>query len=226
MAKEISGHLLSAVVLSMLFAFTCQYPGVEAQPPPWYLHAMSDKMMIGEQPQPLVGEQPVLPHGAEPSPNPTLQELVEAAQTEVVDRRRITLEEFDVGFAVEATFMAPDAGRVSLNLMDETGQNIIIHVDARYNWYSSREVLVLNTLMSGSWGPEQRPPGFDFTPGIPVKVRVEAGPEHFRIFCNCEEVAYYKYRLPADKVKVMELVFQDHHSTQAAELKSLAIFFD
>lgn len=222
MVKEISVHLLPAVVLSVLFALTCGYPGVELQR--YYLNAMSDKMErpVGERPP-----SPVLPPGAEPSPNPTFEELVEAAQTEVVDRRRITLEEFDVGFAVEGTFIAPDAGRVSLNLMeDETGETIVLHVDVRYNWYSSRQVLVLNTHMDGSWGPEQRPPGFDFTSGIPMKVRVEAGPEHFRIFCNCEEVAYYKYRLTPDKVKVIEMVFQDHHSTQAAELKSLAIFYD
>lgn len=184
----------------------------------YYLRMMSERMNGGHP-------KPVLPPDTEPSPNPTLQELVEAAQTEVVDRRNITLDEFDVGLAVEGTFIAPDAGRVSMNLMDELGKTIILHVDARYDWYSSHEVLVLNTF-KGSWGAEQRPPRFDFTPGIPVKVRVEAGPEHFRIFCNCEEIAYYKYRLPVTLVKVIELVFQDHHSTQYAELKSLAIIYE
>ena len=76
----------------------------------------------------------------------------------VTDKRNITLHDFGSGYAVEGTFRSPQAGRVTLNLMDESEDNIILHVDARYNWYTSKEVLVLNThAVNGGWGQEEKP---------------------------------------------------------------------
>ena len=203
-------NLLPAMVLSIMAALFCQLHGAHADGE-YYTNVVS-AMMNGREPD------------TRPSPNPTFLELVDAAQTEVVDRRVMTLDDFDVGYKVEWTFLAPNAGRVSMNLMDELGQNVILHVDARYDWHSSKQVLVLNTFQ-GSWGQEERPDGYDFAPGILVKVRVEAGPNSFRIFSNSHQIAEYKYRMPVTLVKMVEMRFQDHFSTESAKLKSMSVTF-
>ena len=146
----------------------------------------------------------------------------------VTDKRNITLHDFGSGYAVEGTFRSPQAGRVTLNLMDESEDNIILHVDARYNWYTSKEVLVLNThTVNGGWGQEEKPltTNFDFTPNVRVTVRVEAEAGRFSIFCNGRYVDYYNHRLPVNEVKKIQLIYEDDNENPIGELESLAVIF-
>lgn len=214
--------LLPVMVLSVMVVLSYQFHGVQAHGGGYYANSVQAQGYYADVLSAMMEDGEPDTH---PSPNPMFQEFVEAAQTEVVDRRTITLDDFGDGYVVEWTFLAPDAGRVSMNLKNELGKDIILHVDARYNWYSSNKVLVLNTFNQGSWGQEQRPTGFDFTPGILVKMRVEAGPNSFRVFSNTYQIAEYQYRLPVTSVKMVEVIFQDHHSTQQAKLKSITVFF-
>ena len=158
MMKKVSPRtLLPLAVFSLLALVLCHLPSVQAQPRGDVYGRYANIMyaMNGQQVQPNKEE-------TKPSPQPMTQEFAEVAQTEVVDRRNITLAEFGDGFAVEGTFTAPNAGRVSMNLMDELGENIILHVDAQY-WYYSERALVLNALHRDSgWGPEKRSYRFDF----------------------------------------------------------------
>ena len=51
-----------------------------------------------------------------------------------------------------------------------------------------------------SWGPEERPRGFDFSSGVPITIRVEAKSDHFVILVNGNVIHYYKYRIPVTNV--------------------------
>lgn len=208
------------MVLSVMVALAYEFHVVQAHEEGYYANSVRGQGYYADLAAMMEDSEP----DTQPSPNPSFQEFVEAAQTEVVDKRTIALDDFDDGYVVEWTFLAPDAGRVSMNLKDELGKDVILHVDARYNWYSSNNVLVLNTF-HGSWYPEQRPGGFDFTPGILVKMRVEAGQDRFRIFSNTHQIAEYQYKLPVTSVKMVEMIFQDHHSTEKAKLKSITVSF-
>ena len=146
----------------------------------------------------------------------------------VTYKHNITVHDFGSGYAVEGTFRSPQAGRVTLNLVDDSEDNIILHVDARYNWYTSKEVLVLNThTVNGGWGQEERPltTNFDFTPDVRVTVRVEAEDSSFLIFCNGRYVDYYNHRLPVTEVKKVQLIYEDDNENPTGELESLAVFF-
>ena len=148
------------------------------------------------------------------------------AQTSDTYKRQIVLDEFEIGSAVKITFRAPSKGRVSTNLMDEAGENVVLHVDARYYWYSSVKQLVLNAYEAGvGWGTEKKPSGFDFTPGILVTVRIETEQDRFIVYCNDREVGQFEYRLPVTSVKKVQVIFEDNDAEPKAEFKSMAVYF-
>ena len=68
---------------------------------------------------------------------------------------------------------APKTGLFSLDLYS-TGNNIVLHISARYNWLDERNVLALNTFQGGSSESEMRPTGFIFQPGIGMTLDVAA----------------------------------------------------
>ena len=164
----------------------------------------------------------------EPSARPGLERFVYAADIPSYGtyHRHIILDDFGVGSAVGAYYVAPNKGRVSLNLIDEAEENIVLHVDARYRWSSAVDSLVLNTYEAGvGWGSEEKPDGFDFTPGILVTVHVVAEADSFTIFCNGLLIGHYEYRLPVTSVKKLQVVFEDNNAEQQAEFKSLYVYF-
>ena len=134
----------------------------------------------------------------------------------------VHLNNFKVGDAVEEAFIAPDKGRVFFNLMGDGG-NVVLHVDARYQWNADSSVLVLNDY-TGTWNQEERPSGFTFTPGKQVNMKVQAAKTCFRIFCNGREIACFKYRkLPITSVRGVLWSFDDKGATKKADLKSINI---
>ena len=80
-------------------------------------------------------------------------------------KHNLILDDFKVGYEVSLQIKAPNTGRFALNLYG-TGENIVLHIIARYNWLGERNVLVLNTFQGGRWVKEVRPTGFNFQPGI------------------------------------------------------------
>lgn len=106
----------------------------------------------------------------------------------------IVLTKFEVGMAIEVTYITPDNGRPTMNLKDDSG-NIVLHVNPRWD----EKVFVLNTHKKG-WGHEERPRGFDFSSGVPITIRVEAKSDHFVILVNGNVIHYYKYRIPVNDI--------------------------
>lgn len=129
------------------------------------------------------------------------------------------MDNFRPGMAVEATYITPDYGRPTLDLRDDFG-NIVLHVNPRWD----EGALVLNTL-SGSWGPEERPQGYDFSSGVPITVRVEASNDCLTVFVNGKIVHLYKHRLPVTNIKKAHFHWTDSNATKPARLISLGVFY-
>lgn len=132
----------------------------------------------------------------------------------------IMIPDFRPGMGIEVTYITPDYGRPSLDLKDDYG-NIVLHVNPRWD----QGALVLNTL-SGSWGPEERPNGFDFSSGVPISVRIEASTECFTVFVNGRIIHLYKHRMPVSSVKKAHFYWSDSHATKPARLISLSVFYN
>ena len=129
----------------------------------------------------------------------------------------ITVDKFNIGMAIEVTYITPDNGRPTLNLRDRSN-NIVLHVNPRWE----ERVLVLNTHIGG-WGGEERPGGFDFSSGVPITVRVEAKPEHFVILVNGKVVHNYRHRLPVASVCGAEWGWKG--TNKEAKLINLSVFY-
>ena len=167
-----------------------------------------------------------------PSPGPVFERLLLAANVhaqflEYGDfERHITLDKFGVGSAVEATFIAPNKGRVSVNLINEAEDKIILHVDARYNWYTWMNTLILNAYEEGvGWGSEQQPSGFDFTPGILVRLGIVADEDGFIIYNNGAEVGKFVHRQPVSSVKMVQMVFEDNDAEEKAKFVATTVIY-
>ena len=108
----------------------------------------------------------------------------------------ISVTKFDVGMAIEATYITPDNGRPTMDIKNGNS-GIVLHVNPRWD----KRAFVLNTYKDGSWGPEERPPGFDYSTGVPITIRVEAKSDHFVIYVNGNIIHDYKYRLPVTDIR-------------------------
>ena len=163
----------------------------------------------------------------QPSPPPTFEAIAAGSGNA---QHSISPDDFRIGYAVEGTFFAPNKGRVTFYFWNDAENEVVFVVDARYLWPNAdHNVLVLNTFTGGVWGTEDRPAGFDFTPGILVKVRIEALQNYWRIVCNGKEISRFQYRpnVPADSVNRIQLSFEDYDDANPkADLKSLSIHYD
>ena len=138
----------------------------------------------------------------------------------------VRVDEFEIGY--EASYeiqAAPNTGRVTLDLIDDANENIVLHVDARYNWLGEKNVLVLNAWRDGQWGPEQRPTGFDFTPGKRSLVTAVAKQNGFHILQNGCEIALFAYRPGLTFASVSRIRVRSE-ANEAADDASLTVDFD
>ena len=104
--------------------------------------------------------------------------------------------DFSVGTVVYLEYIAPYSGRVYLNFTTTNG-DIVLHVNPRYD----QNCLVLNTLIDGKWGPEERPAGFPITPGAKTCITVTATDSAFVICANGAKIGSgYEYRLPLSEI--------------------------
>ena len=129
--------------------------------------------------------------------------------------------------AVEAVYRSPNKGRVHLNLLNSK-KDILIHVDARFNWFGWRNILVLNSKpANGGWQTEVHPKGFPFpcceyVTTITLRVEITAGA--FIISANGLPVAKYAYRgALRPPVNEVQYVFQDTGASLKAKLESLTV---
>ena len=131
----------------------------------------------------------------------------------------LVLDDFKVGYEVALQIKAPDTGLFALNL-NGTGEDVVLHIVARYDWLGERNVLVLNTFQGGRWESEVRPNGFNFQPGINMTLDVVAKSGGFDVLQDNELIVTFPYRsgLPVDSVRRIGVISVDNQSAQNAHL--------
>ena len=103
----------------------------------------------------------------------------------------INIPSLAIGQSVEVVYQN-GGGVLAVDLVTDE-ENIALHFNPRYNL----NVLVLNTLLNGTWQDEIRPQGFPFPPnGVSTRfsVRITAQPSSFTISVNGIQFAVYPYR--------------------------------
>ena len=109
--------------------------------------------------------------------------------------QQIGVVNFDAGNGIEVKYITPNHGRPTFDLRDDMG-NIVLHVNPRWDTHE----FILNSFINGQWGSEEKPAGFDFTSGVPIKIRVDAKSEYFNILVNGQVLHQYNYRLSVTSV--------------------------
>ena len=162
----------------------------------------------------LFGQQPVVATCANRHEN-YVEERVSSSPTTY----SLNLSDFQVVEAVEVTFVAPSLNDVQLRLIDDDLGYVPLAAIARYQSSSfADDKFILNTYR-GRWGDEVRPSGYDFTPGIVMKLRVEMTPGCFHVIANDVELTCFNYRLHPDTVDRIQV------RSDNAEIKSLNVIY-
>lgn len=60
-------------------------------------------------------------------------------------------------------------------------------------------VFVRNAYING-WGPEERAPGFQFSPGAPFSMAIRRGAEHFSVWVDGKLTGEFRFRGDVDKI--------------------------
>ncbi|XP_073447711.1 galectin-1-like [Aquarana catesbeiana] len=75
------------------------------------------------------------------------------------------------GFHVDVEgFIPHGCKRFTINLGKDNGRNLVIHFDARFDSGGDRGKIVLNSMIGGTWGNEQKEGYFPFQTGSSTKV--------------------------------------------------------
>ena len=133
--------------------------------------------------------------------------------------------------ALEAVYQSPNKGRISLYLLNGN-EDILIVIDARFDWEGEKNRLVLNSKRAGQpWvvPDEVHPEGFPFPCCgyvSTITVRVEMSDEDFTISANGIEIAKYPYRDGLHPpVTEFRYRFEDTGATKKAQLESLSAYY-
>ena len=96
---------------------------------------------------------------------------------------------------VDVVYLSPDKGRVTVNLMN-ANDDVLIHIDARFDWYTWKNILVFNSMKAGGeWGEQIEAEIFPFPCcGMLNALRVEIQESSFVISANGVGIASYPYR--------------------------------
>lgn len=120
-------------------------------------------------------------------------------------------------------YTTPPKGRISINLVCDE-QNAPMHFDVRYNWYSSRNVVVINSLRDNKWENEEKPAGFPFQSGYLTTVRIvpDVVTKTYRIFADGKPFYEFKFRTEGtlEQVKYVAVIIDgvDETDVQVTQL--------
>ena len=130
--------------------------------------------------------------------------------------------EFKLGMEIEVDYVNPTGGWVSIWLEDIIG-NVVLNYSCRI----TQKVLVLNTLQGGEWGEEERPCGYNFTPGTgqTVSFVTKPGVDYFSIVVNGVELHQYKFRLSPTLIKSVVVNFKPLEDAAPPQLKAISYKF-
>ena len=150
------------------------------------------------------------------------------AAIQVFPDKQISLKPGMTSGGVIVIYSSPNKGRVTVNLLNANG-DILIHIDARFDWYTWKNILVLNSKkVDGNWGVRVQPDGFPFPCNgytTTIVLQVEIGETAFVISANGKEIATYPYREDlAPPVDAATYYFGDTGASEKAELKSLSVY--
>jgi len=127
---------------------------------------------------------------------------------------------FKVGQNIQAEYINPENGRVAINLFDNQ-DNIALHFNPRWD----ERALVLNTRTNGSWGLEERPPGYNFIGKDKITVRFLATTAAICIFVDEKMIYEYRNRLPVTSITKTDFSWYSGSGTPA-KLQCLQVKFD
>ena len=139
---------------------------------------------------------------------------------------------FGYGYAVHLRFLAPDYGRVILDLYNSDSGNVLQHNSMRYSGcgiYRESNVLVLNSQLRDMWGTVERPNGFHFLPGEKTSYIVAATESAYKISAKSGDsffTYYYGYRTgtephKVDRIDTYIIEYRDCVSTQKGKVLQL-----
>ena len=131
----------------------------------------------------------------------------------------VGVSNFEVGMTIKVKVINPSVDRFGINLCGSDG-DILLHLNSRISGQDSKS-LVLNHRHCGKWGREERPSGFDFTPGIKATIKFEAKADSFHIYNNGRLLHQFSHRLPLQQVRKIEFVPQK----SCAVLKSIKVCY-
>ncbi|KAM7059529.1 galectin-7 isoform 2-T3 [Molossus nigricans] len=109
-----------------------------------------------------------------------------------------------VGTVMRIRGVVPDkAGRFHVNLLcsDQEGAEAALHFNPRMD----ESVVVFNTKEGGTWGKEERGRGLPFQRGQPFDLLLISAPEGFKAVVGDSEFHLFRYRIPAERVRLLEV---------------------
>ncbi|KAF2904201.1 hypothetical protein ILUMI_01977 [Ignelater luminosus] len=77
---------------------------------------------------------------------------------------------------------------------------IPLHLNPRFSVSVGENVFVRNAWLNGRWGPEERTPGFQFSPGAPFSLAIRRGSDHFSVWVDGQLTGEFKFRIPIEKI--------------------------
>lgn len=124
--------------------------------------------------------------------------------------------EFKVGMKVEVDYVNPTAGWAVIWLQDNK-DNVVLTFSARIG----AKELILNSRIDGKWGCEEKPSGYDFTPGASQHVSLESANCHFIIRVNNKTLHCYNDRLTPTSICKVTVHYYKSGSAAAQQLKGV-----
>ena len=119
-------------------------------------------------------------------------------------------ETFGKDYAIFLQYLAPDYGRVILDLENSDTGNVIYHSSMRYagcthGIFQESNVLVMNSFLDKKWGYVERPKGFPFNSSEKISVTVTATETTYKFYVQSGISTFeyhYTYRHGTDPENV------------------------
>ena len=124
--------------------------------------------------------------------------------------------QFNIGMKIRVEYVNPTAGWSVIWVGND--KNIALTFSARID----EKDLVLNSRIDGNWGIEERPSGYDFTPGVSQNVSLEAEQDYIIIRVNNNDLHHFKYRLPATSINRVVVMYRKSGSAAATKLNAVS----
>lgn len=101
---------------------------------------------------------------------------------------------FEVGqFISMQCTTAANCKRFNFNLKGACGEDLVFHLDFRFDYFNERNTIVCNSLLNNSWGKEERTPS-PVTAGCSFHLAIVKQQAHFEVYINGKHVLNFENR--------------------------------